>query len=305
MKLDRIRWKGEATYRALSYYFSVRWNVEGIEAFLDRAFGSFAVAVDPDESPWFFTPNVPPQYSIIRRSSERNPYRLLYGGVEGELTRGNNLESVLGQLLTHVNGLAVRRSGDYLLIHAGAVSTPAGQGVLLPAVSGSGKTTLTAALVRSGFRYLSDEAGAIDPVTRMLHPYHKALTLKEGHASVFPELCPNGDGKSWLVGQWPVPTDEIRAGSAGSPCRIRFIIAPTYQSGAATDVTPVTPAEGAMLLLTNTLNLPVYRGRALLIATDVARQARSYRLVTGNVEDALEAITQLTSRRRVAGAQPA
>jgi hypothetical protein len=298
MKLDRIRWKGEGTYRMLSYYFAVRWNVSGMEEFVDRVLRPFAVPADPDETPSLATPGMPPQYSIVRRWSERSPYRLLYGGVgkEGEeMRRGNGLGDVLAHLIWQLNSQVIRRSGDFLLIHAGSVCSPDGDGVLLPAQPGSGKTTLATGLVQAGFSYLSDEAGAIDPVTRMLHPYQKALTLKRGHALVFPDLCPNGDGSSWLNDIWPVAPENIRPDSVGGPCRVRFIIAPTYRAGAETELTPVTRAEGAMLLLSNGFNVPVYGSRALLLAADVAREAHSYRLVTGDLQSAIAAITKLTS----------
>jgi hypothetical protein len=295
MELDRIRWKGQGTYRVLSYYFSVRWNVDGIEQILDRILGPFAVAEDPEEHLYPSAPGLPPQYSIVRRRSEPMPYRLLYG--EGEMSRHYDVSSALGSLLVHINQLAIRRSSDYLLIHAGAVRTPTGDGVLMPAQSGSGKTTLVTALIRAGFDYLSDEGGAIDPVTRMLYPYRKALWLKSGHASLFPDLCPNGDGSAWLSGLWPVPTEDIRPGSVGRPCPIRFIIGLTYRPGAPTEVTPVTTAEGAMLILGNAFNLPVYRSRALPLAADVAKRARSYRLVSGDLDGGLQAIMELTGSR--------
>jgi len=297
MALDRIRWKGQGTYRVLSYYFSVRWNVDGIEDMLDRILGPFAVAEDPEEHLYPSAPGLPPQYFIIRRRSEATPYRLLYG--EGEMHRSADLTSVLGQLLIHINQLAIRRSGDYLLIHAGAVRTPSGDGVLMPAQSGSGKTTMVTGLIRAGFDYLSDEGGAIDPVTRMLYPFQKALWLKKGHASLFPELCPNGDGSAWLSGLWPVSPEHIRPDSVGSPCPIRFVIGLTYRSGAPTEVTPVTTAEGAMLILGNAFNLAIYRSRALQLAADVARQARSYRLVSGDLQGGLRAIMNLTGSARL------
>ena len=49
--------------------------------------------------------------------------------------------------------------GD-LVFHAGAVSDGR-TAVLLPAASNHGKSTLTAALVRDGLQYLTDEAAAV------------------------------------------------------------------------------------------------------------------------------------------------
>jgi hypothetical protein len=291
---DRIRWKGHGNYRVLSHYFSVRWNVGGIDDILDRILGPFAVPEDPEEYPNPATDGTPPQYSIIRRQSEGVSYRLLHG--DTEMYQSQELPSVLGQLLIYINQMTIRRSADYLLIHAGAVRTPLGDGVLMPAASGSGKTTMVTGLIRAGFDYLSDEGGAIDPVTRMLYPFRKALWMKPGHKELFPELCPNGGGSDWLSGLWPVTPESIRPGSVAGPCPIRFIIGLTYRPGARTEVRPVTTAEGAVLIAGNAFNLGVYRSRAVWLAADVASGARSYRLVSGDLDGGLGAIMELTGQ---------
>lgn len=287
----------------LSYYFSVRWNVEGAGDRIRYALGDFAVPPDPAERPDVFASGLPPQYSIVaRRRSEEHPYHLLYG--EDIMMSSDTLGTLVTNMFWHINAQTLRQSSDFLLIHAGSVSTPAGEGVLLPAQSGGGKTTLVTGLVLAGFLYFSDEGGAVDPVSRMLYPYPRALTLKAGHSQVFPDLCERVNGFDWSEGsRWIHPTD-IRPGSVGSrPCPIRFVIAPEYRAGAATELTPLTPAQGAMALLTNSLNLPRYRSRALPLVADVARRARCYRMVSGDLDEAVQAIIDLTSRRRRAAAK--
>jgi hypothetical protein len=294
--LDRIRWKGEESFRVLSYYFSVRWNVQAAGDRLRYALGDFIVQPDPEETPEIWAPGLPPLYSIVEHRSASDRYHLLYG--EGTMFSSDVLEDLMAQFFWHVNTQTIRSSHDFLLIHAGSVSTPAGDGVLLPARSGGGKTTLVTALVRAGFSYLSDEGGAVDPVSRKLYPYHRALTLKEGHAKVFPELYGSVNGSSGFGGQkWIHPAD-IRPGAVGVPCRIRFVIAHQYQPEATTHVIPITPAQAAMELLTNSLNLPRYRSRALPLVADVVRRARSFRMVSGNLDEAVQAIVDLTARRR-------
>ena len=69
-------------------------------------------------------------------------------------------DRLLEELPTALNQLAAA-STTCLALHSGAVRSPAGEIVLLPATSGSGKTTLTAALVRLGWDYLTDEAAGV------------------------------------------------------------------------------------------------------------------------------------------------
>jgi hypothetical protein len=80
------------------------------------------------------------------------------------------------------NTLARIRS--HLLFHAAALSYH-GKGVILAADSGCGKTTLTLALVRQGFKFLSDEAAALGLNDGELTPYPRSLLVRMGTLKVF------------------------------------------------------------------------------------------------------------------------
>jgi len=300
--LDRIRWKGEEYFRMLSCYFSVRWNFPQAQEMVRRTLWHLIVERDPDEHAFYAMPGLPPQYSIVKR---RTPVGQFHVVVEDKLVATNRqLGFVIGQLLWHVNGQALRRSGDFLIIHAGAVCSPQVEGVLMPATTGSGKTTLTTGLVRAGFSYLSDEAGCIDPVSGMLYPYPRPLSFKLGNDLVFPDLYEgdNGWGKNW--GERHISPTEMGPFPIGGPCPIRYVIAPKYVKGIRTELTPLSHVDGAMELLGNAFNLSLYGRRALPVVAGVVRRAKSYRLVSGDLEGAVRAITRLTSRRK-RGASPA
>jgi hypothetical protein len=257
--------------------------------------GGFAVPPDPNEFRSPPTPGVPPRYSLIDRGPGEGEQRfaLLYG--TAPLIHTRNESGVVHHLLWHIFEEAIRHTGDYLLVHAGAVVTPSGEGVLLPGDSGSGKTTLVAALVREGFGYLSDEAGTIDPVRRRLHPHPRALTFKLPPGALFPGVRSAEGDSPFLDGRWFVRPDEIRPGALAGPCPVRFIVAPRYEAGAPTQLTPMTPAEATVVLADKTLNLAVYRSRALPLLADIARGATSYRLVSGDVADAVRSVIALTN----------
>ena len=295
MALNRIQWKGEESFRILSYYFTVRWNDQAAGERILYTLSDFGVPPDPAEHPEIWAPGVPPQYSIVRRRTGPYYYALLYG--DAVMAKGKNAGEVLARLFWHVNTLTLRLSSDFLLIHAGSVSTQAGEGILLPARSGGGKTTLVTALVRAGFQYLSDEGGAVDPFSQTLYPYPRALTLKQGHKQVFPELC-GRNGSDWYEGVRWIHPREIRPDAVGGPCPIRFVIAPEYRPGAQTELTPISPAQAAVELLTHAINLTRYRSRAIPLVAEVARRAQRYRLVSGNLDEAVQAIVELTGRRR-------
>jgi hypothetical protein len=307
--LDRVRWKGQQFFRLLSYYFLIRWNTEEAGEQVRQALSDFAVPPDPAETEIGDgrrrAAGLPLQYSIVKSRSTAYRYNLLFGGGQrggDELLTSNRLEDLLGKLFWHANQFAIRQTGDFVLIHAGAVSTPAGEGMLLPARSGGGKTTLTTGLVLAGFQYLTDDAAPVDPVSRTLYPYPKPFTLKRGSNSLFPDLYPSGARTGFVDWRWMRPA-EIRPGAVGGPCRIRFVVAHEYRPGAPTEITRVTPAEGAMDLLNNSLNFPRYRARALPLVAEIARESRSYRMVSGNLDEAVRAITELTDGHRSTPAQ--
>jgi hypothetical protein len=294
-RLKRLRWKGEAAYRVLSYYFTVRWNWTAAGDYVRHVLGSFAVPPDPDEDRNPPTPGMPPSYSLVdlgRRSEAR--YGVLYG--EAPMARSTEPANVVSRFFWHVNDEAVRRTGDYVLIHAGSLVTPTGKGLLILGAPGSGKTTLTGGLVRAGFAYLSDEAGAIDPVSRRLYPYPKALTVKVGRSELFPELS-RTNGSPLLTRERHLRPEDIGPGRLGAPCDVGFVIAHRHADGSSAEATPLTPAEAVVELVANTMNMATYRGRALPLLADLARRARSYRLVSGALDEAVEVVARLTRSR--------
>jgi hypothetical protein len=281
------RWNRETTYRVLSYYFSLRWNwAEGGEL-ADRVLHRFAVAPDPAEERDPPTPGVPARYSLMASGPRRDRrFELRYG--DGMLFSGPVASAILEGLFWHVNAETIRRTGDFLLVHAGAVVSPAGDGVLILGESGSGKTTLTAGLVRAGFGYLSDEAGVLDPVTRRLFPYPKALGVKDGN----PHLLPPENGL--LKGQRYLLPEEIRPGCVAGPCDVRFVVCHRYRPGDATTITSITPAAGVLELSRNALNLSIYGIRGVTLLSDVARGASHSTLVSRTLDEAVQAVGTLT-----------
>lgn len=285
-----MEWLGQAWFRVLSHYFSIQWNWREHIDWLSNVLSPFAVDRDPVEERSPATPGIPPIYSLVDHGDrEGDRYELLYPG--GSLIHSSRQSTVLEYLLWHISSEACRRTGDFLLVHAGAVVSPAGTAVLLPAPSRSGKTTLVAALVAAGFDYLSDEAAAIDPVTRMVHPFPKALSLKEGTLDLLPNLLHVArDGK--VARERHILADEIRAGSRGGPSRVSAVVA--IKRGTQTALSPIGAATAAKLMAENALNMRIYRARGLQLIADVVGGAERYSLTIGEIDEAVEAISALS-----------
>jgi hypothetical protein len=290
-RLARVRWQGDLTCRVLSYHFFLRWNWRVAGVYARHAFGPFAVPPFPPEELDPPTPGNPGSYSLVAtRSGNGRRFQLLYG--DYEMRSSAYQDEVFHHLFWHVNLEAMRRTGDLLLVHAGAVVSPHGEGVLLPGRARSGKTSLVAALVRRGFGYLSDEAGAIDPVSRRLFPYPKALAIEPGVFDHFPELRARGDPPLPASGTWHVRPEELRPAAVAQPCELGLVIFPRYGK-TETRLTAIRPAEAVYQAARDTMNLSLYGGRALRLLGDVFPKVRTYRLDFRDLTEAVEVVEQL------------
>jgi HprK-related kinase A len=102
------------------------------------------------------------------------PLALAHGLLAAEM--GMNLQMALGQ----------RR---FLLLHAAAVERD-GKAVLLTGHSGAGKSTLAAVLGERGWRFMGDEFALLDPETGLLHPFPRAVSLKNESLALFGHVDP-------------------------------------------------------------------------------------------------------------------
>jgi hypothetical protein len=269
---------------ALGYDFSIETTDPRLCAYLDRMLGSFAREGAARN-----------RYSFLDfgpRVDER--YRLYFNG--GCQLRAGDGASPMDHLLWHINSEAVNRS-VHLLLHASAAEL-GGTAVVLPAPSGSGKSTLVAALIRAGFRYLTDEAVALNSVTGNVDPYPKPLYLDGGSKGLFPELRPELDPgvEQYATTDWIVDVRSIGPDVLAPPAPVAFVVGPAYRAGAETRLVPLRPAETAMLMIENAFNLRSHGRAGLDLLAAIARQAPGFRLEIGNLEAACSLIAELMIR---------
>jgi hypothetical protein len=178
----------------------------------------------------------------ISLSASGDRYFVAVNGARPELRP--EIEQALGAAIVHVLDLSYPDARWLAIVHAGALAGPAGA-LVLPGTSGSGKSTLTAALVRAGLGYLSDDIAALDGRTGSVLPVPFAVSVKEGAWPVLKRTYPE------LAGL-PVHTDDVRrwryldlaahrAPLAG--CPLGAIVFPRYQAGAKTSLSPVSPLD--------------------------------------------------------------
>jgi hypothetical protein len=271
-------------FDALGFRFAVKATEPKLAAYLDYVLDGLA------------RPG-PAAHHYELGSRERDGGRTAELRLDGEfIIGGHSAERLVGRLIQDVNRRAVEGCG-LVTLHAGAVEHD-GLGVVLPAPPAAGKSTLVAALVRSGFRYLTDEAVALDGETLAVRPYPKPLTLDPGSWPLFPELEPHADlsTDAYKAAQWHVPPGAFRAGSVGQSCPIRVLVFPRYEAGAEPTLERARRGEALVELARNTFRFREHGPEALELLAEVVRPAVCYRLTTGVLEPAVALIGQLAGR---------
>lgn len=171
------------------------------------------------------------------------------------------------------------------VVHAAAALAPQGA-VLLPGPSGSGKTTLVGTLVRRGLAYLTDEAAGIEPDGR-IGSFPKWLSLDPPSCRVF-DVEASGDRETHL-------SPRALGALASEPAPVVLVVAPTYRSGASTELRALTGAEGVMLLLANAFNGDKLGADAVTAVVSALAPARCYALSYSDAVAASEVIEELLS----------
>ena len=159
-----------------------------------------------------------------------------------------SLEACLRQLTSVVNEYAVW-THSCAVLHSGAVRSPEGDIVLLPASSGNGKSTLTGAFVAAGWDYLGDEAVGVRPGSMVAVGYPKRLAIDASSRAVL--NLPESDSDD-------LDPAEINPGVNrldGDVGPVNRVVLPTYQEGAEPSLQRLEPHEAVVELLANTLNL--------------------------------------------------
>ena len=147
----------------------------------------------------------------------------------------------------------VPRVPHFLAFH-GALLAQGDRSVLLSAPSGSGKTTLALALARAGWSLLTDEMALLDRDLGWRGLPFRPCVKSDNYgliAAAFPEL---GDAMEHVrfgrkVKFLPLPLDTRRL-------TLRTVVFPQYRPGSATELMPISPADGLQRLLAQCIYVP-------------------------------------------------
>ena len=199
------------------------------------------------------------------------------------------VQVALQTVLTEVNTAALAAAG-YLAVHAGVVAR--GQAaVAFPAPSGTGKSSLTAACLRAGLDYVSDEALCLEWAGGGVVGYPRPLALSPWSARevgiAVPADIADGTGEVLLTAA------DLGAAVATGPLALAHIVLPRREPGAAATLTPLPRGEAVGELLTRSFTSWHRPERAFALVHEVVAAAQTWRLTLGRPADAAALIADL------------
>ena len=149
-------------FRAAYCFFDAAfWLETDAQAFLarfDEAYGRFRVADAAGA----------PVYQVLLAAEPS-------ATIGGEVTRSGDAEALGHYAYNAILNAATARVASHYLFHGAALSTSAGQGVILAGDAGLGKSSLTLALLQRGWGFLSDDVAAVDRTAGLLYPFPRPL----------------------------------------------------------------------------------------------------------------------------------
>ena len=195
------------------------------------------------------------------------------------------------------NWLIGRRMNHVVLLHAGVLERD-GLALVMPAIPGSGKSTLTSALSLHGWRLLSDEFGAFDPVRCEFLPVLKPAALKNAaidiirHAAPAAQIGPSfpNTRKGTVAHLVPSADAVARVHQSAQP---GAIVLPRWEQGSPTRWEPVAPSVAFSELAFNAFNYNLLGQTGFASVVRLVRQCPAWRLTYSRLDEALPLLARI------------
>jgi hypothetical protein len=213
------------------------------------------------------------------------------------LYHGFSLDEMAGRLIRVVRDRLTAHAHQYVQLSGAGVELDGGA-LVLASPPNEHLGLLAALLVRGGGRYLGDEVLQVDPILHRVHPLPLPLLVDSDDITLVPKLGRGPvqkmrftDPEGALSNRRPVTPQEL-GGDQSDPAPVRWIVFPTFEPGARSQLLPMPRAEALFRLAGDAvLNLDVWRERATFLARDLLAEASVARLVVGSPEDAVHLLT--------------
>jgi hypothetical protein len=225
------------------------------------------------------------------------------GRADGYLVKPETMHVNLIEYLFHIALIELLRRRGLYTIHATALEKH-GRGVLIPGNSGRGKTTSFISLLRSGYRYLSDDHPLIrDAGTHVeVLPFPIKINVTDATVAFFPELreAPEtvlrpGTPKRAFYAEEMYPT------SVGESCQPAIVLFPHVVDAPHSHLELLPKSRALEVLLPQALLVydPEVARREFQVLAKLVQQVDCYRLHFGrDILDLPKLITPLLENGR-------
>jgi hypothetical protein len=266
-KIDRLVWAGGFSGTCFGLRLGVRANRR--EA-LERLRPALPVGWRDTDQPvvdWL--------YSFIDGGPESRPgikrFHILYGGA-ARLARTLDVAELIQAFENDLQLTVAEAAPRHVFVHAGVVGWR-GRAIVMPGFSFSGKSTLTAALVRLGATYYSDEYAVFTRQGRV-QPFARPLQLRQA------------DGQ---------PGAKITAESLGGENGVRslpvgLVVETKYRSGCRWRPQRGTAGQGTLALLAHAVPVQRRPRRTLEVLSRAVHNASHLRGARGEAAAVAERI---------------
>jgi hypothetical protein len=261
-KINRLGWADGISFVTYGLHLGLRVNDPSL---MERVPELLPPGWKPAQSP-----SVDRLYSVrvggSGKPSRGRAYHELYVDTE-KLFRSRDLELLLEFCESDLQRFAAEWARRRVFVHAGVVGWR-GRAIVLPGRSFSGKTTLTAALVRAGATYYSDEYAVFDTQGRV-HPFPKPLAVRE-----------EGDWR-----QRKCPPEAFGGHTGVKPLPVGLIAITRFEPGAQWRPRTASAASGALGLLAHTVPARSRPAAALATLERVVAQATTLKGTRGEADE--------------------
>lgn len=208
-----------------------------------------------------------------------------HGRADGYLIKPDTMHPNLIEYLFHLALTEFLRHQGLYTIHAAALEKH-GRGILISGNSGRGKTTSSISLLRSGYRYLSDDHPLIQDAGTDVEvlPFPTKINVTQATIEFFPELVGVPDHVPHPGSRkWSFHAEDLYPTSIGERCRPAMVLFPHVVDAPHSHLELLSKRRALELLLPQALLVfdPDVAGREFQVLAKLARQVDCYRLHFG------------------------
>lgn len=197
-----------------------------------------------------------------------------------------------------LNWCIASRPLGFLVMHAGLLAL-SDKALMMPGVPGAGKSTLSASLcVLEGWRLLSDELAILDPVTGLMQPHPRPISLKNASIDIVGKYCGANIGRVYqdtrkgTISHAACPPASVAA--SGQAARVNWVVFPRFELGNPPSCEEISRVEAFSLISEQSFN----RERMGEIGFDalcaMLTDTRCFQIVYGSTNDGLQLIREIT-----------